>query len=145
MSFRHPQAGIPKTIPAVLDKMVAGLAVDMRLDVKGAMPDDELCARLDPAALMGGSVPALTRPTFLAIVSSHVLAGGTSGDASSGGYPLDLDSKTLTPLFETSAVEGDGRGRRVSRGPRREPSCWCCGSTRSWCGTKPVSRLASSR
>jgi nitronate monooxygenase len=67
-------AGIPKMIPALLDQLATGLPVDMRLDVKGATPDDDFRARLDPAVLMGGLAPHVARPTFLAIVSSHVLA-----------------------------------------------------------------------
>ena len=67
-------AGIPKAIPGVLDKLAVGLAVDMRLTVKGATSDDDFRVRFDPAELMGGSAPPLERPTFLAIVSSHVLA-----------------------------------------------------------------------
>ena len=67
-------AGIPKTIPAALDKLAAGRPVDMRLDVTGATADDDFRAHFDPAALMGASAPPLPRPTFLAIVSSHVLA-----------------------------------------------------------------------
>ncbi len=67
-------AGIPKAIPGVLDKLAAGLPVDMRLNVKGATADDDFRTHFDPAALMGGSAPPLARPTFLAIVSSHVLA-----------------------------------------------------------------------
>jgi nitronate monooxygenase len=67
-------AGIPKTIPAVLDKLATGAPVELRLDVKGATEGDDFRARFDPAILMGGYPSALKRPAFLAIVSSHVLA-----------------------------------------------------------------------
>ena len=67
-------AGIPKTIPIVLDELAAGLPVDMRLNVKGATADDDFHSHFDPERLMDGSAPALDRPDFLAIVSSHVLA-----------------------------------------------------------------------
>ena len=67
-------AGIPKMIPAILDKLAVGEAVDMRLDVKGATPDDNFRTHFDPATVMPGDVPTIGRPKFLAIVSSHVLA-----------------------------------------------------------------------
>jgi nitronate monooxygenase len=69
-------AGIPKAIPALLDDLAAGLPVELRLDVKGATADDSFHARFDPASVMQSDdrPPAVKRPAFLAIVSSHVLA-----------------------------------------------------------------------
>lgn len=67
-------AGIPKAIPAVLDDLAVGKPVELRLDVKGATDGDTFRARFDPATAMGGSASSVTRPAFLAIVSSHVLA-----------------------------------------------------------------------
>lgn len=69
-------AGIPKAIPALLDDLAVGLPVELRLDVKGATADDSFHARFDPASVMqsDGRPPAVKRPAFLAIVSSHVLA-----------------------------------------------------------------------
>jgi nitronate monooxygenase len=67
-------AGIPRAIPAVLDKLAEGSSVELGLDVQGAKKDDDFRARFDPARVMGGQVCAVKRPAFLAIVSSHVLA-----------------------------------------------------------------------
>ena len=67
-------AGIPKAIPAVLDDLACGKAVELRLDVKGAREGDVFRSRFDPVAVMGDPGPTLMRPAFLAIVSSHVLA-----------------------------------------------------------------------
>ncbi len=67
-------AGIPKSIPAVLDELAAGRPVELRLDVKGAARDDDFSARFDPVAAMGGQAVKVRRPRFVAIVSSHVLA-----------------------------------------------------------------------
>ncbi len=67
-------AGIPRTIPAVLDGLAEGAPVELRLDVKGATEDDRFRARFDPASVMGDPPPVVKRPAFLAIVSSHVLA-----------------------------------------------------------------------
>ena len=67
-------AGIPRTIPAVLNELAKGAPVELRLDVKGATDGDQFRARFDPASVMGGPPPLIKRPAFLAIVSSHVLA-----------------------------------------------------------------------
>ncbi|MDH3293835.1 MAG: nitronate monooxygenase [Acidimicrobiia bacterium] len=67
-------AGIPRTIPAILDDLAEGAPVELRLDVKGATEGDQFRARFDPASVMGGPPPVVKRPAFLAIVSSHVLA-----------------------------------------------------------------------
>ena len=63
-------AGIPRQIPKILYDMAAGHPAAMRLDVTGAK--EPVFIHLDPAEF--GPVPALTRPLFLAIVSSPVLA-----------------------------------------------------------------------
>ncbi len=67
-------AGIPKVLPAVIDRLAEGLPVEMKLDVRGASGGDHYVSRFDPAAAMRGEGPTLKRPMFLAIVSSHILA-----------------------------------------------------------------------
>jgi nitronate monooxygenase len=67
-------AGIPRTIPGILDRLAQGQPVELKLDVKGAERDDAFFTRFDPQRLWGGSAPALDRPKFLAIVSSATLA-----------------------------------------------------------------------
>jgi len=66
-------AGIPRSIPGILDDLSAGRAVELRLDVDDARQEDHFACRLDPGALLGFA-PALRRPKFLAIISSVVLA-----------------------------------------------------------------------
>ncbi len=63
-------AGIPRQIPKILDDLAAGNAAEMRLDVTGGT--EPVFIRLNPSDF--GPAPALTRPLFLAIVSSPVLA-----------------------------------------------------------------------
>lgn len=63
-------AGIPRQIPKILDDLAGGQPAEIRLDVTGAK--EPVCIRLDPSEF--GPVPPLTRPVFLAIVSSPVLA-----------------------------------------------------------------------
>lgn len=68
-------AGIPRAIPAILDGLAGGAAVEMKIDVEGAAPDDPLrVLRFDPRELFPDAVPVLRRPEFLAIVSSATLA-----------------------------------------------------------------------
>ncbi|MDD3180783.1 MAG: nitronate monooxygenase [Opitutaceae bacterium] len=67
-------AGIPRAIPDVLDRFAAGEAVEMRIDVEGAEPDEEFLSTFDPRGFCGGEAVRLRRPLFLPIVSSATLA-----------------------------------------------------------------------
>lgn len=67
-------AGIPRAIPGILDRLAERLPVEMKVDVSGAIPDDDSFIRFDPAKYDRGDLPGIRRPTFLAIVSSDVLA-----------------------------------------------------------------------
>ena len=67
-------AGIPRAIPGVLDRLAAGEPVDLRIDVEGALPGENVYSRFDPAGFCGGSAPRLKRPYFLGIVASSTLA-----------------------------------------------------------------------
>ncbi len=66
--------GIPRAIPGVLDRLAAGAHARLRLDVKDAHVDEAFHTDFDSAAFCDGAVPGLTRPHFLAIVSSAPLA-----------------------------------------------------------------------
>ncbi|MBA3849606.1 MAG: 2-nitropropane dioxygenase [Opitutus sp.] len=65
-------AGIPKAIPGILDRFAAGEKAEMRVAVEGATAEHVIT--LDPAALLPGGKRTLSRPKFLAIVSSSTLA-----------------------------------------------------------------------
>ena len=67
-------AGIPRSIPGVLDLFATGQPAALRIDVAGALPGEEFNASFDPAAFFGGPAPILRRPHFIAIVSSATLA-----------------------------------------------------------------------
>ncbi len=67
-------AGIPRTIPGILDDLAAGKAVKLKLDVEESVPGDEFVSEFDPREFCGGDPPALMRPRFLAIISSAALA-----------------------------------------------------------------------
>ena len=70
-------AGIPIQIPALLDKLALHEAVSYRLDVSGAQPDENYRMHFDPETIFPGikeKTGKLTRPYFLPVVSSNVLA-----------------------------------------------------------------------
>jgi NAD(P)H-dependent flavin oxidoreductase YrpB (nitropropane dioxygenase family) len=67
-------AGIPAEIPALLDAVAAGEPGELTVTVAGAVAGARHTAGVDPRALFGVTPAALTRPRFLAIVSSVVLA-----------------------------------------------------------------------
>lgn len=66
-------AGIPRAIPGILDRLSEGLRVRLKLDVKGAARP-EVTTEFDPVDYAEGDLPEAPRPSFLAIISSHVLA-----------------------------------------------------------------------
>jgi nitronate monooxygenase len=66
-------AGVPTHIPGLLDQLSRREVVEEPLAVVGTYtPDEPATLRFDPARYHGPEVPS--RPKFLAIVSSHVLA-----------------------------------------------------------------------
>ena len=67
-------AGIPVKIPGVLDSFVHHRPATYPLHVAAAQEGDETELAFDPAEFMAGNLPPLTRPRFLAIISSNVLA-----------------------------------------------------------------------
>ena len=67
-------AGIPRSIPGILDSLARHENVSLKLDVDGAARDEEFLATFSPSEFCQGSVPALKRPLFVPIVSSATLA-----------------------------------------------------------------------
>jgi nitronate monooxygenase len=67
-------AGIPLHIPGVLDAYACDRAAEYKLSVAGSKPDLNSMMRFDPADYAEGPLPLLSRPKFLAIVSSNALA-----------------------------------------------------------------------
>ncbi len=73
-------AGLVKDIPNILDDLAAGKHPSYKIDVEGfgdskAEGDQrsKVVITFDPEELMGGKIPQLRRPDFLAIVSSNLL------------------------------------------------------------------------
>jgi nitronate monooxygenase len=67
-------AGIPRSIPGVLDGLALGQAVRLRLDVAECPPGEEFFLEFDPQQFAEGEALTLKRPDFLAIVASATLA-----------------------------------------------------------------------
>jgi NAD(P)H-dependent flavin oxidoreductase YrpB (nitropropane dioxygenase family) len=67
-------AGIPRSIPGIMDCFARGAPAELKIDVTGALPGDDCLSRFDPSTLFGGPAPELPRPQFLAIISSATLA-----------------------------------------------------------------------
>lgn len=89
-------AGIPLHIPGVLDAYAAGRPAEYKLSVTGAVESQGEVAmmRFDPAEYGGGNGRGLSRPKFLAIVSSNTLAATMLRRASGRVDGLIIESPT---------------------------------------------------
>ena len=67
-------AGIPREVPAILDRLAGHHDVSMALQVEGARTEDDFRAHLSPRGVLRVGSRDLRRPTFYPIVSSNVLA-----------------------------------------------------------------------
>ena len=67
-------AGIPRTIPGVLDLLARGEATEIEINVAGTGRRDDVVTRFDPQEYAYGEKMELPRPEFAAIVSSATLA-----------------------------------------------------------------------
>jgi nitronate monooxygenase len=66
-------AGIPKSVPGILDRLSRGEPARQKLNVEGAPAGEEFYTHFDPQEFSGGQVSKLARPKFLAIISSATL------------------------------------------------------------------------
>ena len=74
-------AGIPAHIPQLLTKLSRHEVASLPVDVLDALPEEAWAVTIDPREVMGGvELPALRRPTFLAIVANYVLANYLARD-----------------------------------------------------------------
>jgi len=115
-------AGIPRSIPAVLDCFAAAKPAELRLDVAGAAPGEEFYARFNPAKYLPPGVTTLKRPQFLAIVSSAALAM-TLARKSTGkvdGFIVEGPTAGGHNAPPRGALTLDGHGEPVY-GPRDVP------------------------
>src|ERR1700733_3939707 len=87
-------AGIPLHIPGVLDNFAAQRPAEYKLSTVGASPEMDTMMRFDPADYVEGPLPVLSRPNFLAIVSSNTLATTMLRRASGPVNGLVIESPT---------------------------------------------------
>lgn len=67
-------AGIPRSIPGILDDLACMRATELRIDVQGAEAGESYFTRLDPSTWGFKGIDELKRPQFLPIISSSALA-----------------------------------------------------------------------
>jgi len=67
-------AGIPLSIPGVLDGLANWSPVSLRLQVENNVQGQDHILSFDPGRVGSGECPSLNRPAFLAVVSSDVVA-----------------------------------------------------------------------
>jgi NAD(P)H-dependent flavin oxidoreductase YrpB (nitropropane dioxygenase family) len=72
-------AGIPRNIPSLLNDLAEHKDVEFPVDVVGAAPG-AFSVKLKPRELLGAALAKLKRPTFLAIISAHILAAYLAKD-----------------------------------------------------------------
>lgn len=103
-------AGIPSRLPGLLDALAEHSPVRFPVDVAGDGASGDHHVAFDPRGLFGSAAGPLTRPTFLAIISSHVLAAWLS--------------RTDATRPDGFVVEGPGAGGHNAppRGPVRRDS-----------------------
>jgi nitronate monooxygenase len=87
-------AGIPLHIPGVIDNFAAGKPAEYKLAVTGAATGQDTQMRFDPLDYVDGPLPILSRPRFLAIVSSNTLATTMLRRASGKVDGLVIESPT---------------------------------------------------
>lgn len=67
-------AGIPLKVPGALDRLARHEPASYPIAVTGALPGDDHAVHFDPRDVLPVELPPLSRPAFLAIVSSGTLA-----------------------------------------------------------------------
>lgn len=118
-------AGIPRSIPAILDRFARGESAEMKIDAVGALPGEEFYAKFDPRRYLPKGPTGLERPKFLAIVSSYTLAltlarkssgkvdgfvveGSSAGGHNApprGGMTLDAQGEPIYGVRDTPDLE----------------------------------------
>lgn len=136
-------AGIPKAIPAILDRLSVHQAVTLKVDVEGAAAGDMHELSFDTSLYCQDGSPHLRRPTFLAIVSSFTLALSLTKKASGkvDGFVIEHHSAGGHNAPPRGGITVDERGEPIY-GPKDEVDLsefkklglpfWVAGSTASF-------------
>jgi NAD(P)H-dependent flavin oxidoreductase YrpB (nitropropane dioxygenase family) len=104
-------AGVPTHIPGVLGRLALGEPVDLPLSVTGASSDNPVTSlHFDPTPYLGPD--QLTRPRFVGIISSHVLAAALAKRSNGpvDGFVVERPSAGghNAPPRGTFGVDGEG-------------------------------------
>jgi len=67
-------AGIPQAIPGALDQLAAWEPAEIKVHVEDQGTNPPVAQRFDPREYCQGDMPPLLRPSFLAIISSDIVA-----------------------------------------------------------------------
>ena len=87
-------AGIPRSIPGILDRLANLQRVELPLDVQGAEPGEKHLLHLDPKAHLPKDFHSIKRPAFLVIASSALVAKVMAKKASGRIDGLILEGPT---------------------------------------------------
>jgi NAD(P)H-dependent flavin oxidoreductase YrpB (nitropropane dioxygenase family) len=113
-------AGIPRELPQLLTDLAAGRPGTVHVDIIGSRPMPQT---MTPTSLLadGERLPAVRRPQFLAIVSSHVLAQFLARDETTrpDGFVVEGPTAGGHSAPPRGQMEIDDRGQPVY-GPRDE-------------------------
>lgn len=114
-------AGIPRSIPGVLDGLATWQPVELDLAIADAHSGEKHICRLDPRTFFSDERPRLRRPAFLAIVSSSTLATTLARKASGriDGFVVEGLSAGGHNAPPRGGTTLNGRGEPVY-GPRDE-------------------------
>lgn len=113
-------AGIPMRIPGALDRLARHEPASYPLTVSGASGDDAVALTFDPRAfLTSPDLPPLTRPKFLAIIASDVLAQTLARKANGrvDGFVVEAPTAGGHNAPPRGAVQLNDRGEPIY-GPR---------------------------
>ena len=119
-------AGIPREIPGALDRLARHQRASLTLDVEGRNGDGPICSELDPGEYWSGPAPALTRPRFLAIIASNLLASVLARKASGRVDGFVVEGAGGTHCGETGqpACSTSGRMAMAYHDERELPNYW---------------------
>lgn len=108
-------AGIPISIPGILDSLARGEPVSLKLHVEANNTDEPYVCHLDPQEFAGAPYESLPRPLFFAIITSHILAKNLSKKATGrvDGY-----------VIETHVAGGHNAPPRKTRDTSSSDSPW---------------------
>lgn len=115
-------AGIPRSIPGVLDRLAKGESASLRIEVQNDTGKEPYDSTFAPHLFCRGAVPRLNRPHFLAIVSSAALAT-TLARKSNGrvdGFVIETETAGGHNAPPRGAPELSPQGEPVY-GPRDTP------------------------